>query len=94
MAKRPRFTGHKKPRRTSGFVEFTYRDVELSMPLGEDLPLEAAEALEREEIVGFVAAALGPEQWTAVRATGPMSLRDFNELMEAFKEAEGASLGE
>lgn len=62
--------------------------VELTIPVGDNIPLEAVMAFTNGDDFGGTRALLGEDQWLAFMATKP-TLADYNELGDKLKEAAG-----
>ncbi len=62
--------------------------VTLTIPVGDNIPLEAVMAFTAGDDFGGTRALLGEEQWSAFIATRP-TLGDYNELGDKLKEAAG-----
>lgn len=74
-------------------VRFEFRGLELAMPIGGDLPLEAHEAFENNKLTTFIALALGDAQWNKLKAL-KLKLSDLNELFAVIADAMGTTPGE
>ena len=84
-----------------GFVDVEQNGVTLSIPFGDNLPLEVIDVLvdqastvpqnSAQEVVSEAAvtkALVGPEQWAAFMATRP-TLRDYRELSDKIRSLSG-----
>ena len=74
-------------------VEFEFRGVKLTAPMGDAYPIEAIEAYEENKMVSFVKVMLGPAQMSKV-SKELKTLKDLRELAEAMTAAQDTSLGE
>lgn len=74
-------------------ISFKFRGVDLVMPIGGDLPLDALEAFEDNKVTRFIALALGEAQWNKIRAL-KLKLSDLSELVKVIADAMGTTPGE
>ena len=70
------------------FVTVEQCGVELRIPVGDNMPLEAVIEFTTGNDFAGTAALLGEEQWAAFRAAKP-TLADYNELGSKLKAAAG-----
>lgn len=75
-------------------VEFTFRGLTLSIPVGKSMSIDALEAFEENKLAKFVSLSLGAEQWDSVKKSGSFTVGDLGDLVAAMTEAMGTSQGE
>ncbi|WP_396902451.1 adenylosuccinate synthase [Mycolicibacterium sp.] len=93
-------TEARKAEAGDGFVTIEHCGLQLRIPVGDNVPLDLMEEIdapepespteadERRRDIALTKALLGPEQWTAFKATQP-TWRDYRELGTKISEISG-----
>jgi hypothetical protein len=73
---------------TTGFVTVEVLGMTLRVPIGDNVPLAALIAFEKEDELGGTELMIGPEQWKAFLEKNP-TIGDFNEVGRQLEELTG-----